>query len=103
MRATYRGDPNDERDRTEGATFAGIWFPRDEAIDVPDTLTEAQRRKLANHNHFIVDSGPVASETPKDAPAVAAELPVLVLTPETEQANDETAAPKPKGRKKKEA
>lgn len=59
MKAIFIGDP--AGDKSEGITFRGIYFPRNEVVEVED---EATCKKLQGNSHF-------KCEPVKDAPDVA--------------------------------
>lgn len=55
MKATFIGNPNDDKDNVTAVTQYGVTFPLNVPVELPDAVTSAQRKKLANNNHFEVD------------------------------------------------
>jgi hypothetical protein len=55
MKATFIGNPHDERDNATSLKMFDVLFPLNVAVDLPETLTPAQIKKLAGNNHFVVD------------------------------------------------
>lgn len=75
MIATFIGNPNDAKDSTSSCTIFGVHFPLNVPIRLPETVTAAQRKKLAINNHFVVDDetspaeGPLSEPTPETVTA----------------------------------
>lgn len=61
MKAIFTGDP--AGDKSEGITFRGIYFPRNEVVEVKD---EATFKKLSGNSHFACEVEEIADED-KDA------------------------------------
>jgi len=55
MEATFIGNPADEKDAATSIRMFDVLFPLNVPVELPETLTPAQVKKLAGNNHFVLD------------------------------------------------
>lgn len=64
MKVTFIGNPDDERDSATSVKLFDVAFPLNVPVELPETVTAAQRKKLAGNNHFIVEGYEPEAATP---------------------------------------
>jgi len=55
MQVTFIGNPDDDRDNINAVKLFGVTFPLNVKVELPEDVTEAQRKKLAGNNHFVIE------------------------------------------------
>lgn len=75
MKAKYLGHPalRDESPRT--VAFAGVTFPRNHFVDVPDTISEKLEAKLRGNPAFEVSDEPLTDAEREAAAAASSAFP----------------------------